>query len=269
MFIRSFILVVLLLVFAGCSSREYVYSGGSTGNSGSSVNNTSSEKLKTSSGKIKNSKNMHRATMRPYTVLGKKYYPTKVSINDSFSGIASWYGPNFHNKLTSNGEYYNMHDMTAAHKTLPMNTVLRVTNLENGKKIVVRINDRGPFVKTRIIDLSNEAAHRIDMVKKGTAAVRIEVIGFNGVVGNVAGTTQSVVMGDYAVQIGAFRNKDGANRYAKKYKQIDGRYSSRVVTGQKGGEALYRVYLTGFKSEDEARDYKSNDGFNGSFIVRE
>jgi len=258
MYIRIFIFLLTIFIFAGCSSRQYVYSGGGSGNSGNS-----------STGKIKNSKNMQRATMRPYTVLGKKYYPTKVSVNDSFSGIASWYGPNFHNKLTSNGEYYNMHAMTAAHKTLPMNTMLRVTNLENGKKIVVRVNDRGPFVKSRIIDLSNAAAHRIDMVRKGTAPVRIEVIGFNGVVGNSAGSTQSVVMGNYAVQIGAFRNKDGAYRYAKKHNQTEGRYSTKVVAGEKEGIALYRVYLTGFKSESEARDYKSSDGFSGSFIVRE
>ncbi len=253
MFIRSSIFLLVLLVFSGCSSRQYVYSGS---------NNRST-------GDIRNSSNMHRATMRPYTVLGKKYYPTKVSINDSFSGIASWYGPNFHNKLTSNGEYYNMHAMTAAHKTLPMNTMLRVTNLENGAKIVVRVNDRGPFVKSRIIDLSNQAAHRIYMVKKGTAPVRIEVIGFNGVVGSSLGSTKSVIMNNYAVQIGAFRNKDGAYKYAKKYKEVKGRYRSRVVTGYKEGIALYRVFLTGFKSEGEARDYKSSDGFSGSFIVRE
>ena len=257
MFIRSFVALIIVFIFAGCSSRQYVYSGSSVSSSSRAT------------GEIRNSKNMHRATMRPYTVLGKKYYPTQVSINDSFSGVASWYGPNFHNKLTSNGEYYNMHAMTAAHKTLPMNTMLRVTNLENNRKIVVRVNDRGPFVKSRIIDLSNQAAHRIDMVKKGTAPVRIEVIGFNGVLGSSAGSTQSVVMSNYAVQIGAFRNKDGAYIYAKKHKKVQERYSSRVVVGHKDGAALYRVYLTGFKSENEARDYKSNDGFSGSFIVRE
>lgn len=258
MLIRSFIFLLIIFIFNGCSSRQYVYSGG-----GSDSSNYKA------TGGIKNSQDMHRATMRPYTVLGKKYYPTEVSIHDSFSGIASWYGPNFHNKITSNGEYYNMHAMTAAHKTLPMNTMLRVTNLENGAKIVVRVNDRGPFAKSRIIDLSNQAAHRIYMVKKGTAPVRIEVIGFNGVIGSSLGSTQSVVLSNYAVQIGAFRNKNRAYKYAKKYKQVEGRYSSKVVAGQKDGLALYRVYLRGFKSEGEARDYKSSDGFSGSFIVRE
>lgn len=256
MYIRSFIFLLVVFIFTGCSSRQYVYSGGSSSN-----NNVST-------GKIKNSANMHRATMRPYTVLGKKYYPTKVSIGDSFSGIASWYGPNFHNKLTSNGEYYNMHDMTAAHKTLPMNTMLKVTSLENNKQIIVRINDRGPFVKSRIIDLSNAGAHRIDMVKKGTAPVRIEVIGFNGVIGGNS-SEKSVVLGNYGVQIGAFRNKNGAYSYAKKYSTVNGRYNSKVVKGEKDGLTLYRVFLTGFHSEEEARDFKSKDGVSGSFIVSE
>jgi len=252
MFIKSFAFILVLLLFGGCSSRQYVYTS----------------TMHKNSAQIKNSHSMQKATMRPYTVLGKKYYPTQVSTGDSFSGIASWYGPNFHNKLTSNGEYYNMHDMTAAHKTLPMNTMLRVTNLENNRKIVVRINDRGPFVKNRIIDLSNEAAHRIDMVRKGTAPVRIEVIGFNGVVG-VNSTSKSVILTNYAVQIGAFRNKSGAYRYAKKYSFVENRYSSKVLKGEKDGISLYRVYLTGFKSESEARNFKSKDGVVGSFIVRE
>jgi len=258
MLTKSILTLLVALVFFGCSSRQYIYKGSSSNSSAAPKSN----------GEMKNSSNMHRATMRPYTVLGKKYYPTKVSVGDSFSGIASWYGPNFHNKKTSNGEYYNMHDMTSAHKTLPMNTMLRVTNLENGKQAVVRINDRGPFVNSRIIDLSNAAAHRIDMVKKGTAPVRIEVIGFNGTVGRT-NSKQSVVVGNYLVQIGAFRNKDGAYRYASKFKNINGRYNSIVKAGKKDNQALYRVYIGGFGSEVEARDFISNGDFRGSFIVSE
>ena len=134
----------------------------------------------TRNSKINNSREMHRATLRPYSVFGIKYYPSIPKIGDKFDGIASWYGPDFHSKKTSNGETYNMYDMTAAHKTLPMNTVVRVDNLENGKSIVVRINDRGPFVKGRIIDLSNKAAHEIDMYRQGTVKARVTVLGFNG-----------------------------------------------------------------------------------------
>ncbi len=122
--------------------------------------------------------------MRPYSVFGIKYYPFIANIGDKFDGIASWYGPDFHSKKTSNGEIYDMYDMTAAHKTLPMNTVVRVDNLENGKSIVVRINDRGPFVRGRIIDLSNKAAREIEMVGKGTANVKLTVLGYNGEIEN-------------------------------------------------------------------------------------
>ena len=138
----------------------------------------------TKNSKINNSKEMHKYTMRPYSVFGITYYPFVAKVGDDFDGIASWYGPDFHSKKTSNGEIYDMYDMTAAHKTLPMNTVVKVENLENGKSIIVRINDRGPFVKGRIIDLSNKAAHEIDMVRRGTAKVKVSVLGYNGEIDN-------------------------------------------------------------------------------------
>ena len=130
----------------------------------------------TKNSKINNSPQMHKYTMRPYNVFGIKYYPFIANIGDNFEGIASWYGPDFHSKKTSNGEIYNMHAMTAAHKTLPMNTVVRVDNLENGKSIIVRINDRGPFVKGRIIDLSTAAFASIGSTDSGIAKVKLEIL---------------------------------------------------------------------------------------------
>lgn len=91
-------------------------------------------------------------------------------------GIASWYGPKFHGRLTANGETYDMHGLTAAHKTLPFNTKLRVTNLNNGKSVILRINDRGPFLHNRIIDLSKGAAIAVDMIETGTAPVLLEIL---------------------------------------------------------------------------------------------
>jgi len=91
-------------------------------------------------------------------------------------GMASWYGKKFHGKKTASGERFNMHALTAAHRTLPFGTQVKVTNLENKKSVVVRINDRGPFVKGRIIDLSYAAARKIDMIEKGVVKVRIEVV---------------------------------------------------------------------------------------------
>lgn len=213
--------------------------------------------------------NMHRATMRPYTIDGKTYTPTMVSVGDYFSGVASWYGKDFHGKKTSNGEIYNMHDMTAAHKTLPMNTMLKVTNLKNSKNIVVRVNDRGPFVGTRIIDLSYTAATRLDLVASGTGPVGIEVIGFAGVVSPAGAPKQSVLETDYLIQIGAFRNKDGANRFASANMNVKNRYNAIVKEGVFEKQPIYRVWLKGFDSEAEAADFIAKGLYKGSFIVRE
>jgi rare lipoprotein A len=227
-------------------------------------------------GKIRNSKAMHRATMRPYQIRGKWYYPTTTSINQKYDGIASWYGPNFHSKKTSNGEIYDMYAHTAAHKTLPMNTMLKVTNKENGKTTIVRINDRGPFVAGRIIDLSNVSAHDIDMVKKGTAPVTIEVIGFNGKVATAldGGTTNSnyqttVQSSKFSIQIGAFRSYDGAKTFQSKYKLVDGRYKAVLKEFEVNGAPIYKVWLTGFLSEEEAKDFRSDSEFSGAFIIGE
>jgi rare lipoprotein A (peptidoglycan hydrolase) len=113
-----------------------------------------------------------------YTIKGKTYYPVKkVSVGYSQDGLASWYGPGFHGRRTASGETYDMHALTAAHSTLPMNTIVRVTNLKNKKDVVVRINDRGPFVGDRVLDLSLAAARTLGMVRPGTAPVRISVVG--------------------------------------------------------------------------------------------
>ena len=164
----AFLIFCSFFLFTGCSTKQtYDYS---------------SYRKDTGDKSINNSEAMHRATMRPYNVFGIRYYPFVANVGDQFDGIASWYGPDFHAKKTSNGEIYNMYAMTAAHKTLPMNTVVRVDNLDNGRSTIVRINDRGPFVAGRIIDLSNKAAHEIDMVRKGTARVKVTVLGYNGLI---------------------------------------------------------------------------------------
>ena len=111
-----------------------------------------------------------------YEVFGRTYRVQRSAKGHVERGIASWYGPGFHAERTSSGEPYDMYAMTAAHKTLPIPVYARVTNLENGRSIVVRINDRGPFVGDRIIDLSYTAAHKLDMTRKGTALVEVRVI---------------------------------------------------------------------------------------------
>ena len=192
-------------------------------------------------------------TQKPYVVNGKMYIPHKsVPIGWAQRGIASWYGPNFHGKYTSNGEIYNMFAYTAAHKTLPMNTIVKVTNLNNGKSVIVRINDRGPFVKGRIIDLSYAAGKKIGLDITGTAPVIIKVIGFKG---------KNYVSG-YKIQIGAFLNKNGAEKTAKKYKNFG--YNTEII---KIGN-FYKVYITGFKTYQEAKEFALTHSLAG-FIVGE
>ena len=149
---------------------------------------------------------------KPYTIRGKTYYP--LTSGDGFveEGIASWYGSDFHGKTTANGERYDMYSMTAAHKILPFNTQVKVTNLQNGKSIVVRVNDRGPFVADRVIDLTHTGATKIGMMGPGTARVRVETVGA------VPAIKNGDIMGNFYVQVGAFSRKDNAERLVAKFK---------------------------------------------------
>lgn len=260
MLIRSVILLlVMVLVFSACSRRPMDRTGLAYR---APVANSSKPG------------NLRHPTMRPYTVMGKRYFPSVVRVGESFSGRASWYGPNFHGKKTSNGETYSMWQMTAAHKTLPMNTVVRVTNKNNGRSVVVRINDRGPFVNTRIIDLSKKAANELDMIKTGTAPVRLEILGFNKK-GQTQITSTSIqkdmkekVIGKYALQIGSFGKIEGAITTQERYNNASGRYKTIIKDIDDGNRRLFKVLLTGFQGEEEARDYKAKH-FAGAFIVRE
>jgi rare lipoprotein A len=130
---------------------------------------------------------LNRGTARPYVVMGKSYTPMTSLGPYSARGVASWYGRRYHGKPTSSGEPYDMYAMTAAHTTLPIPSYVRVTNVKNGKSVVVRVNDRGPFVEGRIIDLSYTAAHRIGVLGGGHALVDIETI-IPGVAGSTIAT---------------------------------------------------------------------------------
>ena len=112
---------------------------------------------------------------RPYVIKGRRYYP-KERYNFQQTGVASWYGPNFHGKLTANGEIFDKYELTAAHKTLQMPSIIRVTNLGNGRSIILRVNDRGPFAHDRVLDVSERAAELLGFKNAGTARVKIDVI---------------------------------------------------------------------------------------------
>jgi len=154
------------------------------------------------------------------------------------AGIASWYGPDFHGKPTSSREIYDMHDLTAAHRTLPFGTHVMVTNLENGRSVVVRINDRGPFVKGRIIDLSYAAARALDMIRAGTARVRIEVLS------RYSPPLSSV---SYAVQVGAFVERANALRLRDRLRASYGNVA--VIPFRTASTTYYRVRI---KARDRA-----------------
>jgi len=173
-------------------------------------------------------------------------------------GVASWYGNPFNGRRTSNGEVYDMHEFTAAHRTLPFGAVVRVTNLRNGKQTEVRVNDRGPFVANRVIDLSLSAAQAIDMVGPGTAPVRLEVI---------AGPNPLV--GVFGVQVGAFRVQDNAGRLradlATRYTPVS------VALYDSPNGPFYRVRVGRLPSEDAARrlaDQLASGEQLTTFVVR-
>jgi len=150
-----------------------------------------------------------------YEVLGKRYTVLPSSEGYQERGVASWYGKKFHGRLTSNREPYDMYAMTAAHKTLPLPTYVQVRNLQNNKTVVVRVNDRGPFLHNRIIDLSYAAALKLDMVKEGTSLVEVTAISFDQPPGppvQRAGTATATAADKIFVQVGAFGDRSNAER---------------------------------------------------------
>ncbi len=191
------------------------------------------------------------------------YYPLQSSAGYDKTGVASWYGRDFHGKLTANGERYDMHALSAAHKTLPLPTLVRVTNLQNNRSVVVRVNDRGPFVKSRLIDLSYAAATALGYAKQGTTRVRVQVLDGStsiarshhvkpslvrakaplATVKSVKTTTQITsppIPGMY-VQLGAFSSSANATRLettlASKYPSIS------VQPFMRNMQRLYRVRI--------------------------
>ena len=147
----------------------------------------------------------------PYVVDGKLYYPTEVA-SYAEEGDASWYGPGFHGRETANGEDFDTNDMTAAHRTLPMPSVVRVTNLQNGKSVVVRVNDRGPFRRDRIIDVSKSAAKALDFHMQGTTHVRVEFMPVESqIVAEAAKQGQILALSDVLARTG--NNAGGHNAY--------------------------------------------------------
>jgi rare lipoprotein A len=226
---------------------------------------------------------LHRAANRPYAVLGREYVPATAITPYRERGIASWYGRKFHGQKTSIGETYDMYAMTAAHPTLPLPSYARVTNVATGKSVVVRVNDRGPFLHNRIIDLSYAAAHRIGIAQNGSGEVVVESI----LPGTLAQSPQASrpplaevasapaittplappasvqanernpdsppvapVMGGYSVQLGAFANFANAQTFLAHAQNQLAQATVEPKIRQAGG--LYRVYVGPYTARDEA-----------------
>jgi rare lipoprotein A len=183
---------------------------------------------------------------------------TPVPSGYTEEGNASWYGVPFHGRRASNGEIYDMYKLTAAHRTLPFETMVRVTNLSNGKSTVVRITDRGPFIDNRIIDLSLAAAQEVDSVVAGVVPVRVEVLG--GV---------DPTAGYFTVQVGAFRDRGNAERLRDR---LNASYSPIFIQEYDSPEgAFYRVRVGRISGEDAAHQFgeqvRAREGFT-SFVTR-
>lgn len=208
---------------------------------------------------------------KPYRVMGESYTPLMSHEGFVEEGTASWYGKKFHGHKTSNGEIYNMYAMTAAHKTLPLGVFVRVKNLDNGREAVVRVNDRGPFVAGRIIDLSYAAASRLGVVGPGTARVIITALGYKnkGADGKLYYTLpESIQSGPFTVQVGAFTQQQNARRLQAKLKSLYG--SSYIHQATVNGQLFYRVQAGHYSSLTEAKlalQGLAQAGYGHGFVV--
>ncbi len=213
--------------------------------------------------------------LRSYDINGARYYPLPESWGFVQEGRASWYGEPFHGRPTSSGEIYNMNAKTAAHKTLPLGTYVEVVNQTNNRCTVVRINDRGPFVKGRIIDLSYKAGKEIGLIGPGVAEVTITALGKE--VGRFQSTrgprpvveVKDLKAGQFTVQVGAFTNKGNALRLTDRLKVIFDYVEITPHEDPKKGE-IYRVRVTRSKTLTEAAQTEKKlegMGFEEAFIV--
>lgn len=201
-----------------------------------------------------------------YQVFGKNYKVWDSHIGYEEQGLASWYGTKFHGRRTSSGEPYDMYAMTAAHKNLPIPSYARVTNLDTGKSIVVRVNDRGPFHSGRIIDLSYAAATKLDILKTGTGRVKVESLDTSGKASKVAANTpMNDNTNDIYLQVAAFTELDKANSLAAQLKP----HSPHPVEVSKHS-SMYRVHIGPFRSNSEISHFKevlANLGINNPFVT--
>lgn len=242
---------ILVLLLAACGSQPKVSTPGArpADTDGPSTAGLTAADIKDAV--PKNEPRARYGNHSPYEVFGKKYYVLPTAEGYRQRGTASWYGAKFHGRRTSSGEPYDMHLATAAHKTLPLPCYAEVTNLSNGKKVIVKVNDRGPFKHDRLIDLSYGAALRLDMIGTGTAPVDVRVLDVSAAPKAAAfddGSEWSApASGNTWLQAGAFSKRQGAENLARKMDQ-QGLKPVSIMNADK----LYRVWLGPFDNVIEA-----------------
>ena len=206
---------------------------------------------------------LNKFSNRPYKVFGKTYYPMTSLKPYTATGYATWYGKKYHGNKTSIGEVYDMYKMTAAHKTLPLPCYVKVTNLKNDKTVIVRVNDRGPFVKDRIIDLSYAAANRLEIIEKGSELVKVELIDLDKKV------KVSKINKQIYIQAGLFSDEKNANNLINKIKKL-GTVKNENIKKIKN-EDQFQVLIGPFKNNQKAKikkDELSDNFFINGFIVK-
>lgn len=211
---------------------------------------------------------------KPYAINGVTYYPIADAYGYDETGVASWYGHPFHGRPAASGEIYDMNQVSAAHKTLPLGSVVEVTRLDNGAQVVARVNDRGPFVADRIIDLSRAAAQKLDMVGAGTARVRVVALAQGRqapgeAAPQIVGPPPDFNHGRFWVQVGAFGAAGAAERVLGQLGQSSGSVRLQPVETAEGAR-LTRVQLGPFgemAAANGALEEARRKGFKSSFIV--
>ncbi|HET9463052.1 MAG TPA: septal ring lytic transglycosylase RlpA family protein [Thiobacillus sp.] len=246
-------MVAVVLAFAGCSSSPSTStkpapattakSGGYYLDDGPQANPP--ETLDAVPDAVPRDEPLHRYANRTYAVLGNTYTPQTTRRGHSEEGLASWYGKRFHGKKTASGELYDMYAMTAAHPTLPIPSYARVTALNNGKSVVVRINDRGPFHSKRVIDLSYTAAHKLGYLKRGSTRVRVESLD-----ASAYGKQGDALREGVYLQVGAFSRTDSAQQLLDRLTRALDLDASRARVVLKG--TLHRVQLGPYSGDDAA-----------------
>jgi len=270
----KFLCAVLLLALVGCASTgDGYYSSGSSG--------APSGRYPQDGELPKGDQGVARKVGKPYKIAGVWYYPKEEENYDEI-GLASWYGEDFHGKKTANGEYFNMNALTAAHKTLPLPTFVKVTNVTNGRSILLRVNDRGPFVGDRILDVSRRAAQLLGFQKQGVTRVRIQAVDEDGrLPRNVRSrrlvqtaknqqTPDQTEAETHFIQVGAYSKRDNAQVQASKLKRSG--HKANVESAESDGRKFWRVRIGPFVKRLVAEDRLDrivSDGFYEARIYTE